>query len=346
MPACPVIPLNPGPVRRHREKPRLTRHLNQVSFVLALVAALSSFRPVRAIAADSTQTQIRMDDVIAFVGGEDAVAMGEFGYVEVLLAGETALKNVRFRNLGWEGDTVFEQRRDLNFPSWEQTLEKIGATLVIARFGQTESLRGRDALPQFREAAIKLFGRLAGTNRQLIVVAPTPFEKPARSLPDLTTHHAALRLYSDELRQLCRIQHWTFVDSTRRRASRPITRDGLHLNADGHWLLANRLHVALRAARISPDLGYTPATGQFSNHLAEQLRQAIIAKNQLWFDYWRPQNWAFLAGDRTEQPSSRDHRNPKVRWFPNEMEQFLPLIEAKERDVKRLSETLAGSPGR
>jgi len=26
-----------------------------------------------------------------------------------------------------------------------------------------------------------------------------------------------------------------------------------------------------------------------------------------------------------------------VRWFPNEMEQFLPLIEAKEREVRELA---------
>ena len=54
----------------------------------------------------------------------------------------------------------------------------------------------------------------------------------------------------------------------------------------------------------------------------------------LWFHYWRPQNWAFLNGDRTEQQSSRDHRDPSIRWFPEEMKQWLPLVAAKETEIK------------
>lgn len=40
-----------------------------------------------------------------------------------------------------------------------------------------------------------------------------------------------------------------------------------------------------------------------------KLRTLAQAKEQLWHRYWRPSNWAFLYGDRTTQPSSRDHLN-------------------------------------
>ena len=70
----------------------------------------------------------------------------------------------------------------------------------------------------------------------------------------------------------------------------------------------------------------------------EPLHRAIQAKTQLWFQFWRPENWAFLNGDRTEQPSSRDHRDPKIRWFPAEMEQYGPLIEAREREIAELAQ--------
>jgi hypothetical protein len=59
----------------------------------------------------------------------------------------------------------------------------------------------------------------------------------------------------------------------------------------------------------------------------------VSDKNRLWFNYARPQNWAFLAGDRTNQPSSRDHIDRNKRWFPEELEHFVPLIEAKEKDI-------------
>jgi hypothetical protein len=65
-----------------------------------------------------------------------------------------------------------------------------------------------------------------------------------------------------------------------------------------------------------------------------------VAENRLWFNYWRPENWAFLGGDRTEQPSSRDYRDPKIRWFPAEMEKFVPMIEAKEREIAKQADEL------
>jgi hypothetical protein len=66
----------------------------------------------------------------------------------------------------------------------------------------------------------------------------------------------------------------------------------------------------------------------------------IRAKNRLWERYRRPQNWAFLAGDRVSQPSSRDWRDPNKRWFPEEMEQFVPLIEQKEKEIWELAAKL------
>lgn len=316
------------PAARRPRRSLRTRSFALLGLFLCATATAGSPRPL-----------LNTNDVIAFVGGEDVVAMQQYGYVEMMLAREIAAKNLRFRNLGWEGDTVFEQRRELNFPAWEQTLAKIGATVIVAQFGQAESLRGIEALPRFREAAEKLLTRLAGTNRLVIVLAPTPFAKPPRALPDLTTNNATLALYSDELKNLCGINQWSFVDAwtSSHASSRPLTRDGLHLSAEGHWRLAFETAALRETRRISTPLSFLPTKGRFASPEAERLRQAIIAKNQLWFDYWRPQNWAFLAGDRTEQPSSRDHRNPKLRWFPNEMELFLPLIEAKEREVRELA---------
>ena len=49
-----------------------------------------------------------------------------------------------------------------------------------------------------------------------------------------------------------------------------------------------------------------------------------------WFDFWRPMNWAFLEGDRDEQPFSRDPRDNRVRGLAIEMQDFLPLIRRLE----------------
>ena len=97
--------------------------------------------------------------------------------------------------------------------------------------------------------------------------------------------------------------------------------------------MAHSIYGALAADRDWARAG-TPIRPQ----KLDAMRAAIQAKNRLWFHYTRPQNWAFLAGNRTNQPSSRDHKDPTKRWFPEEMEQWVPLIEAKEREVWKLAE--------
>ena len=74
-------------------------------------------------------------------------------------------------------------------------------------------------------------------------------------------------------------------------------------------------------------------SGMLEPTSAEKLRQAIRQKNDLWFRYWRPTNWAFLYGNRQTQPSSRDHTNPSQRWFPKELENALPQLDAAQRRI-------------
>src|SRR5687767_368474 len=82
----------------------------------------------------------RTNDVIAFLGGTDVVTAQEEGHLEALLAIHYRSYNLRFRNFGWEGDTVFAQPRDFGFPPLEKHLERAGATVIIFQFGRAEAL--------------------------------------------------------------------------------------------------------------------------------------------------------------------------------------------------------------
>jgi hypothetical protein len=101
--------------------------------------------------------------------------------------------------------------------------------------------------------------------------------------------------------------------------------------------MAREITRQLGLGQVTKHIDADRADGMLKPDSAERLRQAIQAKNRLWFNYWRPMNWAFLHGDRIEQPSSRDYRDPKIRWFPAEMEKFMPLIEAKEKEIAGLA---------
>ena len=124
---------------------------------------------------------LKKGDVIALVGGEDMVAASEYGYLELCLNAALPYHRLKFRNLAWEGDTVFEQPRQLNFPSWEEQLDKIGATVVICQFGQMESLsmnkdvqRDRDVFTArmqiFSRAYQKLIVRLTADGKRRLVL--------------------------------------------------------------------------------------------------------------------------------------------------------------------------------
>ncbi|MEP6673200.1 MAG: hypothetical protein ABJF10_28885 [Chthoniobacter sp.] len=280
--------------------------------------------------AHAAEPFFKKNDVIALVGGEDMVVASEYGYLELLLTRALPDYHLRFRSLAWEGDTVYEQRRDLNFPTWEEQLDKIGATVVICQFGQMESLDGKEKLPEFIAAYEKLLERLRnGGKRRVVIVSPNCDAK--------SPYGAAIEQFTNAQSILFVMPYRSFVESYI--IDGPMMRDGIHLNEDAHSAVAYELVRAIQRVKVLNAGSYK--AGEEDKMAADnRLRQLIVAKNKLWFDYWRVQNWAFLAGDRTNQPSSRDWRDPSKRWFPAEREEFLPLIEAKEKEIDALAAKL------
>jgi GDSL-like Lipase/Acylhydrolase family len=272
---------------------------------------------------------------VAFIGGGDVAAAQHYGHIESLLAAR--YPKVRFRNFGWEGDTVFLQPRDYNFPPLLEHLRKAEVTVAIVQFGRTEVLANQTI--EFESAYKKLLGELASVVRKVILVTPVPFEKPGEPLPDLSQKNAVLEEVAKVIRIVGDERKLRVIDlfSALRRTQSHITEDGLQISPSGHAAIARAFAIELGI----PHESSFARTGRWENERYEALRQAIIAKNGLWFNYWRPQNWAFLGGDRVEQPSSRDHRDPKVRWFPAEMEKFRGLIEEKEAEIAVLAERLS-----
>ena len=253
--------------------------------------------------------------------------------------------NLRFRNFGWEGDTVHSQPRDVGFPPLKEHLRRAGVSVIALQFGRSEALSGRGGLAGFISDYQKLLDECARQTPRLMLVTPPPFEKGGQSLPDLSTRNSDLAEYANAIRDLARQRQLPLVDlfaefgGTTHREPR-LTDDGLQLTPHGQAYLALVFARQLGFDKAADTAGMVDDHGVWSNAAFEQLRQVIVAKNRLWFNYWRPQNWAFLGGDRTEQPSSRDHRNPTIRWFPAEMEKFVPLIEAKEREIAKLAKQL------
>ncbi len=279
--------------------------------------------------------KLQPGDTVALVGGANLERTRFHAHLQTRLHAASGAAPLRLRNLAWEGDTVFEQWRDVNFPGVAQQLGQMGATVALVQFGQMESLRGEEKLPDFVQAYEKLLAQIEDASRRIVLLSPMPFENPRRArLPDLTRHNADAKRYADAVRDLAARRGHSFVDLFTPLAARPkdapgLTDNGLHLNERGHEVVA---------AEIARQLGVPSGPAATA-----QLRAAVLEFERLWFDAWRPMNWDFLHGAHTNVAFSRSWRDGDQRIFPDEMKEFLPILEAAEANIAR---ALAGEPAR
>lgn len=235
---------------------------------------------------------LEKDEVIVMAGQENLVREQKVGDFEAIFSSSYSSKQPRFRSMAWEGDTVYEQWRDLNFGDWKGQLDSAGAGIVIAQFGQMEAFDGVKRLSEFKSAYHRLLDQFSTQTPRLVLVSPMPFEKPAAShAPDLTQRNADVRAYAEAVHEVAKQRGAVFVDlftPLSDRKGERLTDDGLHLNALGLRVVAREMARQLGASSSDADD-------------LDALRAAIVEKNRLWFDCWRPANWSFVYGDRVTQ---------------------------------------------
>lgn len=346
-------PADPAPAYNHRgpaalhEEPMTSRK----AWLHFSVASLSVLLFFGARAADSSPPpavepfRLATGDVIVFAGGTNTVRAGKAGFLETLLTRRFADVRPQFRDLSWEGDTVFRQAtvddrwREEAFGDWSQQLQRVRATVVFAQYGQLEALQGKEGLAEFVAAYESLLTRFAepsnatAKKRRIVLISPTPFEEARPPLPDLSNRNGDLQLYVDAIRGIAARRGFHFVDVFSRlvlsETKLALTTNGMHLLPQAQPVFATlaarelgdgRLldkQPEIKAARLHPEL--------------EELRQALATKNRLWFDYWRPANWKCLFGDDSKRVFGRGTESHPS--FREEWEQYPALIAAAEERI-------------
>lgn len=266
------------------------------------------------------------EDVVTFVGQENLVREQKSGELEAILASAFADKAPRFRSMAWEADTVYQQWRDLNFGKWGEQFEAAGTSVVIAQFGQMEALDGPGRLAEFTAAYHRLLDQFTTRTRRMVLISPMPFEKPmASSAPDLRQRNEDVAAYAEAVRAIASQRGAIFVDLvkplTPKATGARFTDDGIHLNEFG-------LREVGRL--IASELGAEAGPGNL-----EPLRSAIVLKNQLWFDCWRPANWSFAYGDRVNQRFGQAGGDAPALQVA--FERQLPLVHAADDRIHALA---------
>ncbi len=269
---------------------------------------------------------MRPGEVIAILGGTNLVQEGRTGWLETALAvGAPAGRKPRFRNLAWEGDTVYEQWRDLNFGSWREQLEAMGATCVILGFGQMEAMDASRGPEEFRAAYGKLLAELQAVTPRIALLAPLPLESAAAPAGSAVAAAAArLPQWTAAVRQLAAEQGLPFVDveAPAMPGGAAWTSNGVHATAAGWAELSGQVAASLLGRPRQAWAGH------------EATRQAIVRKNRAWFDCWRATNWAFAYSDRTEQPFGKAAGGHPA--LAQELEQYKPRLRQADEAIAEL----------
>lgn len=268
-------------------------------------------------------------DVLAFLGGTGMVKQIESGALETYLTRAAGERSVYFRDLSWQADTVYRQQRPRNFGTHAEMLDRISSTVGVVAFGQMEAMDGVERLPEFISAYEKLLEEeVRPRTEKIVLVTPFPFARPQGNshLPDLTAHNTSIKAYALAIVELAERRGWIAVDLSGFDAG-GLTIDGMQLTPAGQerW-----------AVVVTEQLTGEPAPILSTDW--DAVREQIGKKNFLWRRHWRPTNWAFLYGNRQTQPSSKDHRSGKPRWFPIEVDGIIPRIEDAEDRIFELRE--------
>ncbi len=277
-------------------------------------------------------------DRIVWLGSTLVEREQRYGYWETALLLANPGKKLTIRNLGWSGDTVHgEARGRFDFANAEKCFRQIieptlalKPSVILICYGTNESFEGKAGLPKFEKGLEKLLDALKPANARIVLISPPPFEK-SPALPDPTARNESLALYRDAMQRIATKHDLAFVDLMGRVAEygfKPdvrLTENGLHLTEVGYLLTApllldeNPKNVGLWAdtvVRAEP---------------IQKLRRAVIAKNELFFHRWRPQNETYLFGFRKHEQG----KNAK------EIGEFDPFIEKLEAQIEMLRKDLS-----
>ncbi len=277
--------------------------------------------------ASAAPIEFKPIDRIVLIGSTLIEREQRYGHWETMLTAR--FPGITVRNLAWSGDNVFGEARrafDLDKPDiGRKRLVELALaekpTVILICYGANEAYEGDPGLDKFKKGYAKLLDELAPAKARTILMSPPPQEKKGPPLPDPNAQNERLGKYRDAIRTIADDRMLAFADlfSALGEGKRPLTGltdNGVHFTEQGYRQTTTAFAEALGL----------PTEGAYTDAL-DPVRQAIQAKNELYFHRWRPQNETYLFGFRKHEQG----RNAK------EIVEFDPLVAAAEAEIaKRL----------
>ena len=277
-------------------------------------------------------------DRVAFLGGTLFERDRLYGEIETSLTLHFRGRRVSFRNIGWDGDTVFGDARAggrrgavfgdaaEGFTRMLQHVQKVDPTILFIAYGATEAHAGKGGVETFAQGLERLLNALKAPRRRIVLLTPLRIlgeGVPRRLLAATQVDQLNLNLkhYRDVIVREGHSRGIPVVDlfnapdlvDARHRIN------GLHLSASGYRALGQYL--------VQNECVASPATQTLSEDARQELADRIRRKNELFYNYWRPRNDAFVFGER------------KSEQVPVQLElpQFEALVQEWEESIQSLA---------
>ena len=285
------------------------------------------------LAPGATPFELKDGDRVVWIGSAIAEREQKYGYWETALLCQWPDRKITFRNLGWSGDTVEGTARasfDTPAKGYERLIEatkSLKPTVIFVSYGSNEALSPNADTEKFEKKLEKLLEDLSSTKARIVLFSPTPLEPDNLTGPhggsgpprkeitralDMQAHARSVGYVAERGGHRFADLHSQILKTTQNKTSYTFTDNGLHYSEAGYEGTIPDFLASLSLSWA----GENPAK-------FEAVRKAVVKKNTLFFDKWRPQNETYLFGFRKHEQG----QNAK------EVDAFAPLIEAAETEI-------------
>ncbi len=259
---------------------------------------------------------------------------GQQGIIETALTIAHPDARLEFRNLGWNGDTVWAESRGVfdspaeGYRRMLTLVRELEPSVIVVAYGRNESYAGPDGLAAFHDQLTTLCndvaqpapakGEAAETSPppRLVLVTPLPFLK-ADTCPDAEHRNRMLADYAAAIREVAAARNAPLIDLfaafPRANDNGLLSRDGIQLTPTGYEAAAGIMVAATEGSLASENFA------EF-----EPVRQLVAEKNELFFHRWRPANETYLFLFRRHEQGNNAVEIP----------QFDPLIAEAEGRIR------------
>jgi putative heme-binding domain-containing protein len=289
--------------------------------------------PILPAAAD--QFEVHAGDRIALVGDTLFEREQESGWLETEMATSFSDRHFIVRNLGWSADTpTGASRASFDFADPRKGFElltneiaEVKPTVVMLGYGMASSFGGAAGVEGFKRDFNKLLNAIQAQAQgrvRFVIFSPLRHQLLPPPLPDPDLHNQDLARYTEALRSIAWQRRCPFVNLYDWKPSlrvSELTDDGIHLTPEGYRVMAREVGDQL----------HWPKPPHADKEALEEMRKAIIRKDVLFFDRWRPQNQTYLFGFRKYEQGKNAAEIPE----------FDPLVKAEDDRIANLQELIA-----